>query len=117
MFDLLDTNSIGSGLCLGSILEQSLQVWSPDSSTATSSGLTSSDDMKFVRDELCNMKQLLNILVGQTGYSAYVADDSNNKPESKKVSCCSPLGTITTLCSIFVIMAHDVVLFVTRENM
>ena len=117
MFDVTDSNSIGSGLCMGSISEHSLQVWRADLSPATYSGSTSSDDMKFVKNELSTMKQLLNMLVGQAGHSAYVADDSNKEPESKKVIFCPKLGTITTLCSIFVIIAHDVVLFVTRENM
>ena len=71
MFDLPDTNSVGSGFCLGSIMgsvsEQLLQVWSPGSSPATSGGSTSSNDMKIVMDELSSMKQLLDMLVGQAG--------------------------------------------------
>ena len=49
----------------------------------------------------------MNILVaGHTSGD----DDHSNGPVAKRVSFCSPL------CSFFVIIAHDVVLFVTRES-
>ena len=115
--DVLEEISLGSGFCLGSFSESLVQVWSPNSSTETSDGSALSNDMKAVMDKISTVEQLVHMLVGQSGASAYLADDSNNEPEKKKVSCCPPLGTITTLCSIFVIVAHDVVLFVTRENM
>ena len=107
MFDVSDSNSIGNGLCVGisqqSVSQQSWQ-WSPDQSPAT---YTSSEDMQFLKDRLADLKQMMNVLVA--GHLAEVSDKFDG-PEFKKVSCCSPL------CSIFVIMAHYVVLFVTRES-
>jgi len=116
MFDLSEEISLGSGLGVGSLSNASW-AWSPNSSAGSSGGWASSNELKIVMEEVSTMKHLLHMLVEQSGHSSYVADDSNNEPEAKKVSCCPRLGTITTLCSIFVIMAHDVVLFVTRENM
>ena len=116
MFDLSEDISLGSGLGVGSLSNASW-AWSPNSSAGSSGGWASSNELKIVMEEVSTMKHLLHMLVEQSGHSSYVADDSNNEPEAKKVSCCPRLGTITTLCSIFVIMAHDVVLFVTRENM
>ena len=116
MFDLSEEISLGSGLGVGSLSNASW-AWSPNSSAGSSGGWASSNELKIVMEEVSTMKHLLHMLVEQSGHSSYVADDSNNEPEAKKVSCCPRLGTITTLCSIFVIMAHDVVLFATRENM
>ena len=50
---------------------------------------------------------MMNVLVA--GHLAEVSDKFDG-PVFKKVSCCSPL------CSIFVPIAHDVVLFVTRGS-
>ena len=116
MFDLLEEISLDSGLGVGSLSNASW-AWSPNSSAGSSGGWASSNEFNIVMEEFSTMKHLLHMLVEQSGHSSYVVDDSNNEPEAKKVSCYPRLGTITTLCSIFVIMAHDVVLFVTRENM
>ena len=116
--DKVDDNlSLGSGFCLGSFSQSSVQVWTNNSSTDTSDGSASSSDIKAVMDKLLTVEQLVHIFLGQSGASAYSSDDSDNEPKKKKVGCCPPLRTTNTFCSIFVIMAHDVVLFVTRENM
>ena len=106
MFDLSEDVSLGSGLGVGSLSNASW-AWSPNSSAGSSGGWASSNELKIVLEEVSTMKHLLHMLVEQSGHSAYVADDSNNEPEAKKISCCPRLGTITRLCSIFVIMAHD----------
>ena len=109
MFNVSDNNSYGSGLCMGSVshhLSQQSWEWHPGLSPSTS---TSSEDMKFLKDEIAKMKNLINILVGHVGHLAEVANEFD-EPDLNKLCCCSPL------CSIFVIMAHGVVLFVTRES-
>ena len=66
-----------------------------------------SEEIQDIKDKIGNLDQKMNILVaGRTAGD----DDNSNGPVSKKVSFCSPL------CSFFVIIAHDVVLFVTRGS-
>ena len=66
-----------------------------------------SEELQGINDKLGNIDQKLNILVaGHTSGD----DDHSNGPVAKRVSFCSPL------CSFFVIIAHDVVLFVTSES-
>ena len=107
MFDVLDSNSIGSGLCVGisqeSVSQQSWH-WSPNKSPAI---YTSSEDIQSLKNDLSKLKQMVKGFVADN--SEDVSDDFDG-PVFKKVSCCS------TLCFIFVIMAHDVVLFVTRGS-
>ena len=107
MFDVSDSNSIGSGLCVGisqeSVSQQSWH-WSPNQSPAI---YTSSEDIQSLKNDLSELKQMMKGFVA--GNSEDVSDDFDG-PVFKKVSCCSPL------CSIFVIMAHDVVLFITRGS-
>ena len=107
MLDVTDNNSIGSGLCMG-ITEESVSQhswqWSPDQNPAL---YTSSEDIQYLKDWLVNLKQMMNVLVAR-----HLAEDADkiNGPVFKKVSCCSPL------CSIFFMIAHDVVLFVIRGS-
>jgi len=105
MFDVADNNSISSGLCLGISQEASLSQlsfnWSPDQSPAT---YASSEDFQFLKDQMADMVKKLNILIAKEDA------EKMDGPVFKKVSCCS------TLCFIFVIVAHDVVLFVPRES-
>ena len=107
MFNVLDSNPIDSGLCVEisqeSVSQQSWH-WSPDQSPAT---YTSSEDIQSLKDGLAELKQMMKGFVA--GNSEDVSDEFDG-PVFKKVSCCSPL------CSIFVILTHDVVLFVTRGN-
>ena len=107
MFDVSDSNSIGSGLCVGisqeSVSQQSWH-WSPNQSPAI---YTSSEDIQSLKNRLAELKQMMKGFVA--GNSEDVSDEFIG-PVFKKVSCCSPL------CSIFFVMAHDVVLFVTRGS-
>ena len=106
MFDVADNNSIGSGLCLGISQEASLSQlsfnWSPDQSPAT---YASSEDFQFLKDQMADMVKKLNILIAKED-----AEKMDGPVFKEVVGCCS------TLCFIFVIMAHDVVLFVPRES-
>ena len=105
MFDVTDNNSISSGLCLGILQEASLSQhsfnWISDQSPST---YASSEDFQFLKDQIADMVKKLNILIAKEDA------EKMDGPVFKKVSCCS------TLCFIFVIMAHDVVLFVPRES-
>ena len=66
-----------------------------------------SEEFQGINDKLGNIDQKLNILVaGHTSGD----DDNSNGPVAKRLSFCPPL------CSFFVIIAHDVVLFVTRGS-
>ena len=72
MFDVRDSNSIDSGLCVGisqeSVSQHSWQ-WSPDQNPAT---YTSSEDMQYLKDRLADLKQMMNVLVA--GHLAEVSD-------------------------------------------
>ena len=68
-----------------------------------------SEEVQGINDKLGNIDQKLNILILVAGHMSG-DDDNSNGPVAKRVSFCSPL------CSFFVIIAHDVVLFVTRGS-
>ena len=93
MFDVTDSNSINSGLCVGISQESSVSQHS--------------EEIQYIKDQLANLGQKMNILVA--GHLAENADKIDG-PVFKKVSCCSQIY------SFFVIVAHDVVLFVTRGS-
>ena len=104
---MTDKNSFETGidLCVGltqdsSIIEQSWS-WEPGQNPSTYVVL---EEVQGINDKLGTIDQKLNILVaGHTSGD----DDNSNGPVAKRLSFCPPL------CSFFVIIAHDVVLFVT----
>ena len=113
MVNMTDKNSFetdltGLDLCLGltqdsSVTERSWS-WEPNQNVST---YVSSEEVQGINDKLGNIDQKLNILVaGHTSGD----DDHSNGPVAKRESFCS------SLCSFFVIIAHDVVLFVTRGS-
>ena len=66
-----------------------------------------SKEVEGINNRLETMDSKLNILIAERTSGG---DDNSNGPVAKRVSCCPPL------CSFFVIIAHDVVLFVTSES-
>ena len=94
-----------------------LHVWIEHLYSKTSNTSSLSENDGVVLEKLITMEERLGTMIVQLEGSTYSSIDLDLGPKKKKVSSCPPLGTITTFCSIFVIMAHDVVLFVTRENM
>ena len=108
---MTEKNSFTAGLdlCVGltensSITEEQSWSWTPDLSPST---YVPSEEVQGINNMLGTIDQKLNILVA--GHTS--GDDENrNRPVAKRIGFCPPL------CSFFVIIAHDVVLFVTRGS-
>ena len=61
-----------------------------------------SQDVASFNSTLATMNTKLDMIIAQ--------HEPSNRPVAKRVSCCPPL------CSFFIIIAHDVVLFLTSAN-
>ena len=78
--------------------------WQRDLSPSTWMGL---QEVEGINNRLETMDSKLNVLIAERTSGD---EEHSNGPVAKRVSCCPPL------CSFFVIIAHDVVLFVTRGS-
>ena len=115
--DISLTGSLSTlGSCMLSISSKSFYILNQTTYSGTSNTSSLSKDDDVVMEKLTSIQQLIGTMIMQLDGPTYSYIGLDIGPKKKKVSSCPPLGTITTFCSIFVIMAHDVVLFMTREN-